>query len=363
MTGRRPRRAADLAVVGGGIVGLSTAYFAAEAGLSVAVFDKEDLGRGASWAGAGVLMPLHPETYPPELLSFCLEGARFWDDFAVRLTGETGIDVGYLSCGAVELFRGEDAPGRAQEKAAWWRARGIRAEALDGEGLARRAPRAAPAEGALWLPDAKQVRNPRAIRALVAALRSRGVALRPHAEVTAVEDGEVALRARGGRERFRAEAVVVAAGAWTKRLLPNVKVRPVRGQIVLLRADLDLAPIVIDGEYVVPRGDGLFLAGSTVEEAGFDDATTAAGVAHLTKRAAELVPGLADAERVRAWAGLRPGSDDGLPWIGHVQGKVYVASGHFRHGLILGPITGRLLARSVLTGRDEAALAPFSPRR
>jgi glycine oxidase len=324
----------DVAVIGGGIIGLTCAYFLARAGLAVEVFDRGDLGKEASWAGAGIIPPGNPAGAATPIDVLRAIGSERFPAFSAELRELTGIDNGYLRCGGVEFLD----PGEAADVLPVWRNEGIAFERLTREGLRKVEPAVGDVPGEPYLlPGCAQVRNPWHLRALVEACRRVGVNLRPHTPVESVP-------------RDRAGRVLLATGAWTGR-----GVHPVRGQIVLLKtpAPAFTRVLMLGKRYLVPRADGHVLIGSTEEpEAGFEKANTPEAVRELTAFACSLVPGLRGAEVEATWAGLRPGSPDGLPFIGPVPGmkNLLVAAGHFRAGVQLSIGTARLVTELV-TGR------------
>ncbi len=348
----------DVLIVGGGVIGLSTAYFLARAGARVAVLDQGELGRQASWAGAGIISPVsldHART-PLEVLR--ARSCALYPELSRDLREQTGIDNGYFVCGGLEVPEGdEEAP--ADE----WRGEGIAFTRLDGAGLRRLEPGLAPGiDHGYYLPEMAQVRNPRHLRALQAACTRMGVTLVPDCPARAlVLDGGRVRAVETEKGPFAAGKFLLAAGAWTEALLEQAGwrpgIRPVRGQIALLETCVPgPRPILLSGKrYLVPRADGRLLVGSTEEDAGFAACATAAGISGLLTFAASLVPSLAGAPLVRCWAGLRPGSPDGLPYLGAVPGRdnLFVAAGHFRAGLQLSPATGLVLSE-VLTGRPPS---------
>jgi len=332
----------DVAVVGGGIIGLTCAYFLAKAGLAVEVLDRSDLGREASWAGAGIVPPGNPVCAATPIDRLRAIGSTWFPGFSAELRDLTGIDNGYRRCGGVEFLDPDD--GAVPEA---WAAEGIPFERLTPAGLRTYEPavEGVPADPYL-LPGCAQVRNPWHLRALIAACKRVGVRLRPHTFLDSW--------GRDDRGRFRAAAsgsgeliagrYLLAAGAWSETLLGRLGhfpgIHPVRGQIVLLKSpEPVLQRVLMSGKrYLVPRADGRVLVGSTEEpEALFEKANTADGVAGLLDFALGLVPALGRAEVEKCWSGLRPGSPDGLPFIGPVPGydNVFVAAGHFRAGIQL----------------------------
>ncbi len=354
----------DVLIVGGGVIGLSTAYFLARAGARVAVLDQGDLGRQASWAGAGIISPASLDHARSPLEALRARSCALYPGLSRELREQTGIDNGYFVCGGLEIPEGGE-----EEPADEWRGEGIAFTRLDGAGLRRLEPRLAPGlHHGYYLPDMAQVRNPRHLQALQAACARLGVDLQPSCAARALVQGKGRIRAvESERGPLAAGRFLLAAGAWTDALLAPVGwrpgIRPVRGQIALLETYVPgPRPVLLAGKrYLVPRADGRVLVGSTEEDAGFAATPTAGGVAGLLAFAASLVPDLAAAPLVRCWAGLRPGSPDGLPYLGAVPGwdNLFVAAGHFRAGLQLSAATGLVLSE-VLAGRPPSLpLEPF----
>ncbi len=337
----------DILIIGGGVIGLTTAYYLAQAGLRVEVVDQGDLGREASWAGAGILPPGGDRaSSPADRLR--ASSVVLFPALSAELRERTGLDNGYLRCGGLE-FPGEDEAAAAEE----WRGEGIACEVLDGPALHRLEAALAPdLNRAIHIPDMAQVRNPRHVKALLAGCASYGVVLRPGCPVHGFERrGERVTAARTALGPRSAGRYLIAAGAWSDVLLEQVGwrpgIHPVRGQIALLNTGTPLLHKVLcrGKRYLVPRPDGRVLVGSTEEEAGFEKRTTAGAIGDLLELAVELVPALATATLERSWAGLRPGTPDGLPYLGPVPGwsNLFVGAGHFRSGIQLSPGSARLL--------------------
>ena len=350
---------ADIVILGGGVIGLTTAYFLAQEGIRVTVLDKGDLGREASWAGAGIIPPGDPRRARTPLDRLRAVSAEMYPDLSRRLREQTGIDNGYHVCGGLEF----EEPGDALPVEEW-DAQGIVFRELRGDALRAVEPALSPAlPRAYYLPDMAQVRNPRHLKALIAACEKQVVRLCPHrAAHGLIRTGRRIDAVQTAQGLLRGEMFLIAAGAWTDGLLEQVGcrlgVRPVRGQIALLQTDEPRPrPVLLQGtRYLVPRTDGRVLVGSTEEDAGFDARPTAAAVAGLLAFAAELVPTLAGAALERCWAGLRPGSPDGLPFLGPVPDceNLFVAAGHYRAGIQLSPATGRAMT-DLLFGRPPIA--------
>ncbi len=344
----------DVAIIGGGIIGLTSAYFLAKAGASVAVYDRGDLGKEASWAGAGILPPGNPDRAATPADKLRGIGSVRFPDFSAELRDLTGIDNGYRLCGGIDFLTPEDA-----DVPELWEAEGIAFERLT-LAEARHLEPLGDVEGEPYvLPGCAQVRNPWHLRALVAACEKVGVQLHRNngADAWAFDGARIgALRlANGGR--VTAGRFLLAAGAWSEALVRPLghspHVYPVRGQIAVLKGAGPARVLMLGKRYLVPRGDGLTLIGSTEEpEAGFEKRTTAEGIDGLLAFARRTVPSLAGAALETSWAGLRPGSPDGLPFIGAVPGwdNVFVAAGHFRAGVQLSIGTAQAVTE-LLTGK------------
>ncbi|HAN97092.1 MAG TPA: glycine oxidase ThiO [Planctomycetaceae bacterium] len=367
----------DLIVIGGGVVGLSIAWEGARRGLKVRVLESGELGRAASWAGAGLLPPppgpgaIHP------LDALGRRAAELHPSWARELTAATGIDTGFRRCGGLYLA---DLPGEAASLAAierTWLDEGWRIEPLSPDAVRRRHPEIAAAAGgadirrALFAPEESQLRNPRHLKALAEACRRAGVELHERAPVERLEADDVQATAIVDGERQRAARICVAAGAWSKRLAEplglKVEVMPIRGQMLLYRfPEPPLRTIVNVGpRYLVPRDDGHLLVGSTEEEAGFDASTTAEGLAGLERFARRWLARLDDRPPIASWAGLRPGSVDGQPYVGPAPGldRIWLATGHFRSGLTLSPATAELVIDLMTGTAPQVDPGPFLPRR
>jgi glycine oxidase len=352
----------DIVIIGGGVIGLTTAYVLAKEKLNVTVLDRKDFGQEASWAGAGIIPPGNPErAVSPfdrlrSLSSVCFPG------LSAELRERTGIDNGYIRCGGLE-FAADETTVSPEE----WRGAGIEVQPLSD--ARQREPALAPGLGAAtFLPELAQLRNPRHIKALTLACAGLKVDLRPHCPAREwLTQGTRVEGVRCDQETFEAGTFVVATGAWTDSLLAtlgcHLDIQPVRGQIALLTTPAPLIRHVLlwGGRYLVPRQDGRVLVGSTEEHAGYDKRTTACAQQELLALACRLVPGLAQAEVERCWAGLRPGSPDGLPYIGLVPGheNLLVAAGHFRAGIQLSPGTAQLLGDMILDRRSSIPADPF----
>src|SRR4051794_39249361 len=361
----------DVAIVGGGLIGLSAGWRAATRGLRVCVLDRGELGGGTSRVSAGMLAPIsEADAGERALLRLGLESARAWPAFAEELEAASGIAVDYRANGTLLVARDRDE-AEALDRELALRARfGLRAERLLPSRARRLEPALAPTVRlALDVPDDHAVDPRLTVAALARAAERAGAVLRADAEVTAVLPG-AGVRLRSG-EVVRARRVVIAAGPWSGVLAgvpeeARVPVRPVKGQSLRLRdpAGPGLIERVVrwDGGYLVPRTDGRYVLGATVEERGFDTAMTAGGVHDLLRDGAELVPGVLELEVEELIAGLRPGTPDNTPVIGlsPAAPELIWATGHYRNGALLAPVTADFVVAELC---GAFADADFSPAR
>ncbi len=357
-------RAFDVVVVGGGIVGLAVAWRARLQGLSVAVLERAAIGEDcASGVAAGMLAPVAEVEFGEagrRVLELGLRSAEMWPSFAAELVKATGVEVGLRQSGTLLVARDEDEARALERQLALRESLDLRATRLRASAARELEPALAPTVRlALEAPDDHSV-DPRLV---MAALRRvcelTGVRLREHTPVAGVEvEGAVTGVALATGERVSAGRVVVAAGAWSGEIagLPEharVPVRPVKGQILRLRdpAGPGLLERVVrfEGGYLVPRGDGRYVLGATVEECGFEEHPTVGGVYELLRDARELVPGVLELQIEELSVGFRPSTPDNTPVIGPgaVEGLVW-ATGHHRNGILLAPLTAELVAEALV---------------
>jgi len=346
------------------------AWRARARGLSVCVLDRDALGQGASFVAAGMLAPIaEADAGERALLALGLESARRWPAFAEELCDVSDVDVGYRRCGTLVVARDRDAAEALERELALRERLGLAVERLRPSQARALEPALAPTvRSALDIPDDHAVDPRRLAVALARAAARAGVELRPSVEVAEVLPGEGVVLAGG--ERVAAGQVVVAAGAWSGALagIPadaRVPVRPVKGQTVRLRDGAHAAPGLIErvlrfeGGYLVPRGDGRYVLGATVEERGFDTTVTAVGVYELLRDASEVLPGVLELEVEELIAGLRPGTPDNAPILGRgrVDGLVW-ATGHYRNGVLLTPVSADLVAAELAGEPQRHAFGP-----
>ncbi len=355
----------DCLVIGGGLIGMLTARELRLAGATVRLVERGATGQESSWAGGGILSPLYPWRYPDPVTALARWSQQAYPGFSSELASQTGVDPEWTKNGLLVLDAGEKAIAQA-----WAGDVGARLDLVETRAILQHEPGLnMPPEEALWMPDVAQIRNPRLLSALKVNLPAMGVAVEEYAEITGlvVRHGRVE-GVETSRGRITAGSVVVAAGAWSGRLLAglgySLDVAPVRGQMILFRARPGMVSRIVlnQGRYLVPRRDGRVLAGSTLEYVGFDKTTTEEALAELSRAAIAMVPALADYEIERHWAGLRPGSPCGVPYIGEhprVQG-LFVNAGHFRNGVVIGLASARLLADILLRRKPVLDPAPYA---
>lgn len=361
----------DIVVIGAGIHGCATALRLAQAGAQVTVLERSVPGAEASSAAGGILSPGVEAQHGGPLLALAQDSMRRWPAFAAELEAATGLDLAYRTNGTLRIVFGE-------AEAAVWRADlprlvglGVAAEWLDGAALRALEPAlAGGASGGFLFRDEACLDPKPLLRALAAAATAAGVRfLTGQVRRIAMENGRV-TGVDHVSGRLDAGAVLLAAGAWAGLVegsgLPAGAVRPVRGQMVVLEARPGLISRVVFSPkgYLVPRPDGRILCGSTMEEAGFEKAVTAAGLLTILGMALETAPELTAAPYVESWSNFRPATADGLPILGagSVPGLFY-STGHHRHGILLAPASANLVAASLLGERPAIDLTPYSAAR
>jgi len=360
-------------VAGGGVVGLSIAWRLSRLGVRVTLVERGELGREASWAGAGILYGGDPELTREPFGKLLAYSGRLHRQWATELRELTGIDNGHRPCGSMIPHFTEADEAAFEPIAAVARREGSACERLSGDQARHLEPAlAGDLLAAHRFPDTCQVRNPRHIKALTAACAAGGVEIRSGCPVLRVATrGGAAVGLETADGTIPADSVVVAAGAWTEFLLADLgaalPTKPVRGQIVLLNTQRPiLRPILeVGARYVVPRPDGRVLIGSTEEDVGFLKRNTPDALRELIEFACRLVPDLGQATFEQAWSGLRPGNRDGKPYIGRLPSvaNLWVAAGHLRNGLQNSTGTAHLLA-DLMLGRPPALPSePFAPDR
>lgn len=347
----------DCIIIGAGIMGLLTARELSQAGLKVCVLDQSAVGRESSWAGGGILSPLYPWRYAEPVQRLAHWSQQVYPALIEELFQDTGVDPERRESGLLVLGNDELVAAKA-----WAASYTARLEMLDKAQLADLVPNLAPelingVEQSLWFPEIGQVRNPCLVKSLNQDLIQRGVEIREQTQVESLliyKDTIKGVCTAAGN--IEADKVIACSGAWTHDLLQvsdsEVDVQPVKGQMLMYKASPDLLSQIIlnNDRYVIPRRDGRILVGSTLEYTGFDKSISQAANEDIQKAATSIIPALADYPIERQWAGLRPGTAEGIPYI-YADEKIeglYVNCGHFRNGVVLGPASARLMADIVL---------------
>ncbi len=367
---------ADAVIVGGGVIGLSIARQLALRGLrNVTVIERGEFGKEASWAAGGILAPQVEADRADDFFELASSSRHLYPAFTRALQDETGIDVQLEQTGTLYVGFTEDDEQEMRRRFDWQTRAGLRAEWLSGEDARRLEPNISPhVRCALRFPDDWQVKNRSLTEALVQANQKLGVQLIANCEIRSVRiNNKRVTGIESEPTSIEAPIVVIAAGAWTSEIKTSetnsstVQIEPVRGQMLCFQIEPPLTRHVIYSSrgYLVPRRNGSLLAGSTSEHVGFDKRVTDEGAVSIKSLAFEIAPGLESAAMVDSWAGFRPHAPDDLPVLGpaaDIDGLFY-ATGHYRNGILLAPITAEIIAEAVVNRKSSRRLESFSPNR
>ena len=363
---------AEVVIIGGGIIGLATARALALRGVrDVTVIEKNEFAREASWAAGGILAPQVEADAANDFFRLACASRDLYRGFARDLRAESGIDVELDLTGTLCVAFTEEEEAEFRSRYDWQRSEGLQVEWLSGEQARILEPCLSErVRCALRFPHDVQVENRRLLKALLISNKKFGVQLIDHCAVQNLQ--VVAGRVHGvntSQGLIGASSVIIAAGAWSSMIDPakTIRIEPVRGQMLCFQAQPQIAGHVIYSSrgYLIPRADGRLLAGSTTEEVGFDSSVTDDGVSKITSMASEIAPPVTNLLLLDSWAGLRPRAADELPVLGmsgEIEGLVY-ATGHYRNGILLAPITGQVIAEMMVSRKVSPLTAPFSPER
>ena len=364
-----------VAIVGGGVIGLSLAYELNRRGHEVIVAERNRMGRQSSWAGAGVFPPSNIDTAIHPLEHLEARSDQLHPIWAQDLKKQTGIDTGFQRGGGLYLARTIGEKAALSAVVGEWRQRAFEAVQLTPAEMETRFGDLGCAGDekliAWWLPGETQICNPHHLEALVAACKTGGVTLLENCGDVSLDRDAKAIKGilvpNHDQETIIADAYCITAGAWAQQIVSALPMVPVRGQMLLYKLNQPpFAAVVNEGSrYLVPRADGHVLFGATIEEAGFDTSTTPEGIDNLKHHAQDLLPALTQDRLVKSWAGLRPGTFDGFPYIGALAGhdNVFIAAGHFKAGLHLSPATAEVISDLIEQKEPAIDLRPFAPSR
>ena len=355
-------------ILGAGIIGAAVAEELAIRGAEVTVLDMRAPGRGASWASAGLLAPYTEADHESPLLAMGVRSLQMFDAFVARARESSGRTIEYARPGTLEVALDAAETAHLKSTHEWLMQSGVASSWLEPAQLRDfESTVSADAHGALHIHSHGFVGVQSLVAALLQSARRAGAILESPVEVADVTDAKTSagelvvssVQSSGQRKHF-ADQVVVAAGSWSSRVRvkghPALPVRPVRGQLLRFRwsnTKPPALPVWTSGCYTVPWSDRTLLVGATVEEVGFDESTTAEGIRELTSAVIRALPGAANASLIDARSGLRPASADGLPFVGarSESPRITYATGHFRNGILLAPLTASMVATSILDGR------------
>lgn len=345
----------DILIVGGGIIGMLTARELSLAGMNVTIVDQSATGQESSWAGGGIISPLYPWRYSEAVTRLAKWGQAFYPELIEELNTETAMDAQLIQSGLLLL---DDDVEPAKVWAKKWQ---INLQVIDNKEVNEVEPMLSQTRfdnsQAIWMPDIHQVRNPRLVKVLKNYLLKQGVNFVEQMKVTGLlqANNKISGVKTDSGEIF-ADKVLIASGAWSANLLKSLElkidVQPVKGQMILFKSEPDkIKRIVLSKDrYVIPRRDGRVLVGSTLEHTEFDKSTTMDAKEELMQEAVRIMPCLAGASVEHHWAGLRPGSKQGIPYICGVPciEGLYLNSGHYRNGVVLAPASARLASDLIL---------------
>ncbi|MEP7271151.1 MAG: glycine oxidase ThiO [Acidobacteriota bacterium] len=364
----------DAAIIGGGVIGCAIAWRLAQAGLSTAIIERGNPGAEASGAAGGMLAPLAEADRRDAFFDLSVDSRAHYPSLTTELFDATGVDIEYRTEGTVFLAFTDEDEAELETRFAWQQGADLNVERLDSISVRKLEPLVSEdVRWALRFPDDHQVNNRQLVVGLEAACRASGVTIMDHTEATSLvsEQGQI----RGVQTRVgvvEAANVVIAAGSWSSLLAGSAStsamaIEPVRGQMIALNSPHPAPRCVIYSKraYLIPRLGGFLIAGSTTEHAGYEKVVTAGGLATILERAIEIMPMARSLAITETWAGLRPATADGLPVLGvdpAINGLFY-ATGHYRNGILLAPITAEIIRDLIVSGSTSRNLAPFEVTR
>jgi glycine oxidase len=366
------RNSWDVIIIGGGIIGVSIAWRLGQKKLRVLVLDRQEPGREASYASAGMLAPYTEAEEDTPLLRLAIHSREMYPDFLREIESKTGESAHYRDAGALFLALDEHEAKTLLHRFQWQKKMGFAVESLDTAALREREPAlSSDVKLGLFYPGDHQLDNRALLCALLTGIRKMGVEVRGGVRVDRLRyEGARVVGVEAGGEEFSASTTVLAAGAWSKDFETStqerVPVYPTRGQIVAVRSAKPLLKHTLryEGGYVAVFPDNRLLLGGTMEDVGFSKANTVEAMNRILARACGFAPAIATCECVEVWSGLRPNTEDHFPILGKssLKGLVY-ATGHFRNGMLLTPVTAKVISELITGGQSSLDLTPFSVER
>ena len=364
----------EILIIGAGIIGLSLARELHKKGFrQITILERGEIGKESSFAAAGMLAPQAETNKTDEFFYFCAESNWLYPNFAAGLFEETDVDIELDRAGTLYLAFTEEDAAEIRRRFEWQKSAGLQVEHLSAQATRQAEPFVSPdVLESLFFPNDWQVENRKLLHALHKYCELYGIEIRENTEIKKLlAEKNCIIGAETATEKFHAEKVVLATGAWTSFIKADnfalPRVLPIRGQMIAFYTAKRIFSRVIYSPrgYIVPRADGRVLAGATVEDAGFEKAVNAEGIDFVREHALEIAPSLVNLEIQDAWAGLRPFAADGLPIVGEFAEieNLSIATAHYRNGILLAPLTAKILADKIADGKDSEYLKCFSPRR
>lgn len=357
----------DCIIVGGGVIGLLTARKLFLEGVNVLLLEKGPLGGESSWAGGGIVSPLYPWRYDDSVNVLAERSKEIYPELTRALFEESGSDCEFINSGLFTVIR--DGQDKILKWAKKWSVDASFVDEREAIHVIEKAVGDSVDKG-IWMPDIMQIRNPKLVKALKASFDFLSI---PYQEQSQVEEiiveNDKVSGVRTKQQTINADKIIIASGAWSAQFSVterSVDVLPVKGQMIMYKGEPGLLKRIVlsEGHYVIPRKDGRILAGSTLEKIGFDKSVSSGALDELHRAAVELVPLLDTLPVERQWAGLRPGTEKGIPYIcqhDEIEG-LYVHAGHFRNGIVLGAASAELMA-DIVSGREAwCDASPYTMR-
>ncbi len=367
----------SILIIGGGVIGLTLARELHQKGIrKITILERGEIGKEASFAAAGMLAPQAEADRADEFFDFCNESKNLFPLLSEKLLDETGVDIELDQSGTLYAAFTETDVEEIRERFDWQKAHGLEVEHLSANETHQLEPFISPDSlESLIFPNDWQVDNRKLIQALRKFAEINDINIVENAGVTEFkgENRRVKTVRTSGGPTFRADQIIVTAGAWSSLIrlenavLPFPTVKPIRGQMIAFHTAKRLFSRVIYSPrgYIVPRKDGKILAGATVEDVGYENETTESGIESLLESSREISPSIANLSIDEKWSGLRPFSFDGLPIVGALSDidNVFAATGHYRNGILLAPMTAKILADKIVDGIDSDYLKLCNPDR